>query len=101
MAAIASTDQFDQGEKFPWKWLYNTIGALRWQWSCATGSTLYGTNENFWNFLIPGVGLVPVTSFQILITLFVIVIGPVNYYLLRRWGSSTSPSSQFPVVRCF
>ena len=33
VAAIASTDQFDQGEKFPWKWLYNTIGASRWQWS--------------------------------------------------------------------
>ena len=86
VAAIASTDQFDQGEKFPWKWLYNTIGASRWQWSARTGATIYGTNENFWNFLIPGVGLVPVTSFQILITLFVLVIGPVNYYLLRRWG---------------
>ena len=36
--------------------------------------------------MIPGVGLVPVTRFQILITLFVVVIGPVNYYSLRRWG---------------
>ena len=86
VAAIASTDQFDRGETFPWKWLYNTIGALRWQWPARYGTSIYGTNDSFWNFLIPGVGLVPVTSFQILITLFVVVIGPVNYYLLRRWG---------------
>jgi hypothetical protein len=36
--------------------------------------------------LIPGVGLPPLTAFRLLITLFVVVIGPVNYYLLRRWG---------------
>ncbi|HEY2881169.1 MAG TPA: hypothetical protein VGJ15_02020, partial [Pirellulales bacterium] len=41
---------------------------------------------DFWNFLIPGVGLAPVLQFQVLITLFVIAIGPVNYYVLRRMG---------------
>jgi hypothetical protein len=30
-------------------------------------------------------GLAPVTEFQILITLFVVGIGPVNYYVLKRW----------------
>jgi hypothetical protein len=40
---------------------------------------------DFWNFSIPGVGLAPVTEFRVLITLFVIAIGPVNYFLLRRW----------------
>jgi len=29
--------------------------------------------------------LAPVTEFRILISLFVLVIGPVNYFLLRRW----------------
>lgn len=41
-------------------------------------------NGDFSNFLIPGVGLAPVVEFQVLITLFVIVIGPVNYWLLKR-----------------
>lgn len=43
-----------------------------------TGSAEFG------NLLIPGVGLAPVNAFQVLITLFVIVIGPLNYWLLWR-----------------
>ena len=39
----------------------------------------------FANLLVPGVGLAPVTEFHVLITLFVLVIGPVNYWLLKRW----------------
>jgi hypothetical protein len=101
VAAIASTDQFDRGESFPWKWLYNTIGASRWQWPARFGATIYGANENFWSFLIPGVGLVPVTSFQILITLFVLVIGPVNYYLLRRWGKLNLTVLTVPIGALF
>lgn len=39
---------------------------------------------DFDEFLVPGVGRPPVVMFHILITLFVIGIGPVNYLLLRR-----------------
>jgi hypothetical protein len=39
---------------------------------------------DFEEFLVPGVGRPPVAMFQVLITLFVIGIGPVNYLLLRR-----------------
>ena len=39
---------------------------------------------DFWSFMVPGVGLVPVNAFRVLITLFAIVIGPVNYWLLKR-----------------
>lgn len=46
-------------------------------------SPLNGTKE-FWDFLIPGVGLPPVNMFWVLITIFVIVIGPVNFFVLRR-----------------
>ncbi len=42
-------------------------------------------NVEFNNWLIPGVGIAPVTEFQVLISFFVIAIGPVNYWLLRRW----------------
>lgn len=43
-------------------------------------------NADFSNWLIPGVGLAPVVEFQILITLFVLAIGPLNYWLLKRAG---------------
>jgi hypothetical protein len=71
---------------YPWQWLFNTIGPQRWQWSQRWGVSLYQNNNDFWNLLIPGVGLVPVFQFQVLITLFVVFLGPVNYYLLRHWG---------------
>ena len=48
------------------------------------GVTFDLENPSFWNFLIPGVGLAPIGAFELLITLFVIGIGPVNYILLRR-----------------
>ncbi|MGI9457636.1 MAG: hypothetical protein ACR2NU_13815, partial [Aeoliella sp.] len=43
-------------------------------------------NADFSNWLIPDVGLAPVIEFQILITLFVLGIGPLNYWLLKRAG---------------
>jgi hypothetical protein len=39
----------------------------------------------FANLLVPGVGQAPVREFQVLITLFVLAIGPLNYWLLKRW----------------
>jgi len=33
---------------------------------------------------IPGVGEVPVTGYGLIVTLFAVIIGPVNYFLLRR-----------------
>ena len=74
-----------------WPWLLNTLGQSRWQWRERHGfvldpDALEANQSNFWDFLIPGVGLTPVLGFQILISLFAILIGPVNYWLLRRWG---------------
>jgi hypothetical protein len=65
-------------------WLLNSIGARRFVWYQRHGLSAWQPNEDFWRFLIPGVGLAPVTAFRILITLFVLGIGPVNYLLLRR-----------------
>lgn len=68
-----------------WKRLYDSIGPQRLLWSQRHGLVVYGDNPDFWDFLIPGVGAAPVGMFRVLISLFVIVIGPVNYYLLRHW----------------
>ena len=52
----------------PWIWVW-TVGGVLW-------GLVFG--------LIPGVGSAPVNSFLVLISLFVVAIGPVNYFLLQR-----------------
>jgi hypothetical protein len=42
------------------------------------------SNAEFNNWLIPNVGIAPVTHFQLLITLFALAIGPANYWWLKR-----------------
>ncbi len=54
-------------------------------WTIRHGTSPQVGTVDFLNLLIPDVGLAPVGMFRVLITLFVIVIGPVNYFLLRRW----------------
>ncbi len=44
---------------------------------------IWGPRE-FFNFMNPGIGGVPVYGFMVLITAFAVLIGPVNYFYLRR-----------------
>ena len=88
--ALGTLVAFDDEEIFPgndqqWQYLLNSLGTRRWMWYQRHGVSLRRENKDFWNFLIPGVGEAPVGAFRILITLFIVVIGPVNYVLLRRW----------------
>jgi hypothetical protein len=55
-------------------------------WESRHGMAPNAANADFANLLVPGVGLAPVTEFRILITLFALAIGPVNYWLLKRWN---------------
>jgi len=48
------------------------------------GNATRGANSDFNNWLIPDVGVAPVGQFQFLISLFVIAIGPVNYWWFKR-----------------
>lgn len=61
-------------------------GALRTvrNWESRHGMTPDTANGDFANLLVPGVGQAPVTEFRVLITLFVLAIGPGNYWLLKR-----------------
>ncbi len=47
------------------------------------GFTFGRPADDYWDYAIPGVGRSPVGSFLVLITLFAIVVGPVNYFVLR------------------
>ena len=55
------------------------------RWDSRHGMSPDAGNAEFAKLLVPGVGLAPVTEFEVLITLFVVVIGPVNYWLLRKF----------------
>ncbi len=75
------------GGSLEWAWLLNTLGSARFLWYQRHGMSTVQENPQFWEFLIPGVGLAPVVGFRVLITLFVLAIGPLNYFLLRRFGA--------------
>ena len=53
-------------------------------WKSRHGMTPDTANVDFANLLVPGVGQAPVTEFRVLITVFVLAIGPGNYWLLKR-----------------
>lgn len=67
-----------------WAWWATTIPADLSLWEARMGVLPRRANPNFFNFLIPGVTSVPIYAFLVLMTLFTIVIGPLNYFLLRR-----------------
>lgn len=54
------------------------------RWDMRHGMAPDTANVEFAKMLVPGVGLAPVTEFRVLITLFVLAIGPLNYWLLKR-----------------
>ncbi len=72
------------GSSAQWQWLFNTIGPSRWQWETRHGISMNDGNYSFDNYSIADVGLPPVMAYRVLITLFVVGIGPLNYWLLRR-----------------
>ena len=72
------------GASADWAWWVSTVPTELNSWESRQGVLPRRANENFFNFLIPGVTSVPVYAFLVLMTLFTIVIGPLNYILLRR-----------------
>ena len=78
--AVANSDAPDQLPRAL------AMGLRRTQrWDSRHGMTPDSANTEFAKFLVPGVGLAPVTEFRVLITLFVLLIGPVNYWFLKRF----------------
>jgi hypothetical protein len=67
-----------------WKWILNSVPRNHWTWYQRNGFSMHRTNDDYWSFLIPGVGQAPVISFLLLVSLFAIAIGPLNYILLGR-----------------
>lgn len=67
-----------------WRFMKSELGPNRLSWIDRHGVSLDSENQDFWDFLIPGYGATPVISFLSVITVFVIVIGPINFFFLKR-----------------
>ncbi|MCA9265059.1 MAG: hypothetical protein KDA60_14465, partial [Planctomycetales bacterium] len=67
-----------------WQWFFRTMSESQLLWYRRHGLSLRRENPDYWDFLIPGVGLAPINGFRIMITMFVIAIGPLNFILLRK-----------------
>ncbi len=73
------------GTAHDWFWLLKATGGERqWNWVQRNGVSARGHNPDFLQFLIPGLRGVPVIMFLVLITLFSVIIGPVNYLVLAK-----------------
>jgi len=65
-------------------WLLNELDSKSWMWYQRHGMSWHRENDDYWNWIVPGIGRAPVGIFLLLIAAFVVVIGPVNYFFLRR-----------------
>jgi hypothetical protein len=83
VVAISTNEPFP-GKETDWIWIFNCVPNNQWSWYQRNGMSLYRKNDDYWEFLIPGVGQAPVISFLLLVSLFAAIIGPVNYILLGR-----------------
>ncbi len=62
----------------------DVVGIQNWAWRERFGVSMTSNNSVFWKNLIPGIGLPPVNSFLLVMSLFVLTVGPASYYVLRR-----------------
>lgn len=66
-----------------WEAFLGSVGPPRSSWMLRHGVAPEAGTEEFYNFMNPGIRGVPVYGFLVLITLFAVLIGPVNYFYLR------------------
>jgi hypothetical protein len=67
-----------------WSAFLSIVGLPRSSWVQRHGIAPDFGTEQFFNFMNPGIRGVPVYGFIVLITAFAVLIGPVNYFYLRR-----------------
>lgn len=83
IVASEAEDLFQRPSVY-WEWMTQAIGSTRLTWLERHGIQLNSDNADFWDFLIPGYGATPVVSFLSVIGLFVLAIGPINFFVLKR-----------------
>ncbi|OYP36051.1 hypothetical protein CGZ80_09890 [Rhodopirellula sp. MGV] len=66
--------------------LWLSLKRFNRSWESRNGVNISGGNESYWHWLIAAVGRPPVTAFVLLNCFFVLLMGPVLYFFLRRRG---------------
>ncbi|MFM7070292.1 MAG: hypothetical protein ACKO38_00655 [Planctomycetota bacterium] len=102
LGLVVALDTLDPWEAKPSSWgqLFNFVGESRFRPLQRLGLSRLSENPDFGSFVIPGVGRPPIVLFLCLITAFAILLGPVNYYVLRarrrlHWMFVTVPAAAF------
>jgi hypothetical protein len=72
------------GAAVDWAWWLGSAKIQNLKWTSRYGNSSRQRHPDFFTYLIPGVGAVPVLAFVFLISIFAIVIGPVNYFVVWR-----------------
>jgi hypothetical protein len=67
-----------------WYWIGETALDARQDWLNRVGVSYQQDNRQFYDLLVPGAGLAPVTGFRIIISLFVLTVGPLCFVWLWR-----------------
>ncbi len=88
------------GSSVDWVWLLEMISPNHYQWTKRHGISARHSDENFLEFRNPTVKSIPPFAFVLLITVFTIVIGPVNYYFLARRKQLYALLVTIPAIAC-
>src|SRR5690606_23132597 len=88
------------GSDADWSWWRSQYPNQR-LWLSRQGFSSRTDNQEFFDFLIPGIRRFPVTGFLILITLFSVVIGPMNYFYFSRRRQLALIVITIPVIAFF
>lgn len=72
------------GAPVDWAWWIASAKLPRLNWTVRHGTSSRQPHPEFSAFLIPGVGAVPLLAFVVLISIFAVLIGPVNYFIVWR-----------------
>lgn len=83
VTTIDREDPFPQSYQF-WSTVVRATGSEQLDWTTRNGIHVPAGNSTFWSLLIASVGQPPVKSFIGLNTLFVLIVGPICYWYLRR-----------------
>lgn len=69
------------------RWLQRAVVSYLagWDWTQRHGLAPDRGNDEFSNWLVPGVGAAPVDAFRLLVTLFVLLVGPASFFVLRAY----------------
>ncbi|MHC4876089.1 MAG: hypothetical protein ACYTGL_06290 [Planctomycetota bacterium] len=81
---VALPEKPFEGTYQDWAWMLSGIQFRQQRVATRLGVSGRAANDEFLHFLIPGVRGVPVIAFAVVISVFALLIGPVNYYVLAR-----------------